>query len=91
MVKYMVNIRPNRGLDQMLQQSGKGGFLKKEKLKEKEQSLRGWGKDKPTFIQKFLGMIKKPRMTMIGPADLLKTIRKDNDMIQTMIITGKRS
>ena len=51
--------------------------------------MEGYSEDKPTFIQKFLGMIKKPRMTMIGPADLLKTIRKDNDMIQTMIITGK--
>jgi len=51
--------------------------------------MEGYSEDKPTFIQKFLGMIKKPRMTLIGPADLLKTIRKDNDMIQTMIITGK--
>lgn len=51
--------------------------------------MEGYSEDKPTFIQKFLGMIKKPRITMIGPADLLKTIRKDNDMIQTMIITGK--
>lgn len=51
--------------------------------------MEGYSEDKPTFIQKFLGMIKKPRITMIGPADLLKTIRKDNDMIQTMIIPGK--
>jgi len=51
--------------------------------------MEGYSEDKPTFIQKFLGMIKKPRITMIGPADLLKTIRKDNDMIQTMIITGR--
>ena len=69
--------------------------LIEQTMKEIEQDtfigieMEGYSEDKPTFIQKFLGMIKKPRITMIGPADLLKTIRKDNDMIQTMIITGK--
>ena len=53
--------------------------------------MEGYNEDKPTFLQKFLGKIKKPRMTVIGPADLLKTIRKDNNMIQTRIIPGKRS
>jgi hypothetical protein len=28
-------------------------------------------------------------MTVIGPADLLKTIHKDNQMIETMIIPGR--
>ena len=51
--------------------------------------MEGYGEDNPTFIQRILGMIKKPRMTVIGPADLLKTINKDNDMIETMIIPGK--
>ena len=51
--------------------------------------MEGYGEDSPTFIQRILGMIKKPRMTVIGPAHLLKTIRKDNDMIQTMILPGK--
>lgn len=51
--------------------------------------MEGYGEDKPTLLQKILGMIRKPRMTVIGPADLLKTICKDNDMIQTKIITGK--
>ena len=51
--------------------------------------MEGYGEDRPTFVQKILGMIKKPRMTMIGPADLLKTVHKDNNMIQTMIIPGK--
>lgn len=51
--------------------------------------MEGYAEDRPTFIQKILGIIKKPRMTVIGPADLLKTIRKDTDMIQTMIIPGK--
>jgi hypothetical protein len=27
-------------------------------------------------------------MTVIGPADLLKTVSKDNNMIQTKIIPG---
>ncbi len=51
--------------------------------------MEGYSEESPTFLQKILGMIKKPRMTVIGPADLLKTIRKDNDMIQTQIIPGK--
>jgi hypothetical protein len=51
--------------------------------------MEGYGEDKPSFFQKVLGVIKRPRMTVIGPADLLKTINKDNDMIQTMIIPGK--
>jgi len=53
--------------------------------------MEGYGEDKSTFIQKILGIIKKPRMTLIGPADLLKTVKKDNHMIQTKIITGKGS
>ena len=53
--------------------------------------MEGYSEDKPTFLQKFLGKMKKPRMTVIGPADQLKTIRKDNNMIQTKIIPGKRS
>lgn len=51
--------------------------------------MEGYGEDNPTFIQRILGLIKKPRMTVIGPADLLKTVNKDNDMIETMIIPGK--
>jgi hypothetical protein len=64
-------------------------------MKEIEQDtfigieMEGYGEDKPTFLQKILGMLKKPRMTVIGPADLLKTIRKDSNMIQTQIIPGK--
>ena len=51
--------------------------------------MEGYSEDKPSFIQRILGFVKKPRMTVIGPADLLKTIRKDSDMIQTMIIPGR--
>ena len=41
------------------------------------------------ILNKIFGIIKKPRMTVIGPANLLKTVYKDNNVIQTMIITGK--
>jgi len=51
--------------------------------------MEGYGEDAPTFVQKIFGMIKRPRMTMIGPADLVKTVKKDNNMIQTKIISGR--
>lgn len=51
--------------------------------------MEGYGEDSPSFIQKLLGISKKPRLTLIGPADLLKMIKKDNDMIQTKIIPGR--
>ena len=50
--------------------------------------IEGYSEDKQTFIQKLFRIIKNPRMTVIGPADLLKTIRKDSSMIQTKIIPG---
>ena len=64
-------------------------------MKEIEQDtfigveMEGLGQDKPSFIQKIFGLVKKPRLTLIGPADLLKTICKDSDMIQTRIIPGR--
>ncbi len=51
--------------------------------------MEGYGEEKISFFQRVLGLIRKPRMTIIGPADLLKTIHKDNDSIETMIISGK--
>ena len=51
--------------------------------------LEGYGQDSPTFLQKLLGVSRKPRMTLIGPADLLHTVRKDSNMIQTKIIPGR--
>jgi hypothetical protein len=51
--------------------------------------MEGYGQDQPTFFQKLIGIVKKPRITLIGPADLLKMIKKDNDMIQTRIIPGR--
>ena len=50
--------------------------------------MEGYGEDKSSIFQKIFGIIKKPRMTVIGPADLLKTVSKDNNMIQTKIIPG---
>ena len=53
--------------------------------------MEGYSEDKATFFQRLLGKMRKPRMSVIGPADLLKTVCKDNDMIQTIIVPGKRS
>jgi hypothetical protein len=63
-------------------------------MKEIEQDtfigveMEGYGEDRPTFLQKLFGMTKRPRLTLIGPANLLKMIKKDKDMIQTKIIPG---
>ncbi|MEA2055537.1 MAG: DUF2073 domain-containing protein [Candidatus Thermoplasmatota archaeon] len=51
--------------------------------------MEGYGEDAPTFLQKLLGVGRGPRMTLIGPANLLKTVRKDSNMIQTKIISGR--
>ena len=51
--------------------------------------MEGYGQDAPTFLQKLFGSSKRPRMTLIGPADLLHTVRKDSNMIQTKIIPGR--
>ena len=51
--------------------------------------MEGYSEDKTSFLQRVFGIIKKPRMTVIGPADLLKTVHKDNDMIETTIIPGR--
>ncbi|HDD36871.1 MAG TPA: DUF2073 domain-containing protein, partial [Archaeoglobus veneficus] len=50
--------------------------------------MEGYGQDNPTFFQKLFGVNKKPRITLIGPANLLKMVKKDNNMIQTKIISG---
>jgi hypothetical protein len=51
--------------------------------------MEGYGQDTPSFIQRILGISKKPRMTLIGPADLLKMVKKDNEMIQIKIVPGR--
>ena len=42
-----------------------------------------------SWLDKLLGRTKVPRMSVIGPANLLKTIYKDGSMIQAMILTGE--
>ena len=51
--------------------------------------IGGYENEKVGFFQRVFGVAKKPRMTVIGPAHLLKMVHKDNDMIQTTIIPGK--
>jgi hypothetical protein len=49
--------------------------------------MEGYRDDgRPTWLQKLLGKIRPPRMTLIGPADKLKTIHKDDDVIKTIIL-----
>jgi hypothetical protein len=50
--------------------------------------MEGYTDENPTFFQRLFGLSKRPRVTLVGPAHLLKTIKKDNNMIQTKIITG---
>jgi hypothetical protein len=63
-------------------------------MKEIEQDtfigveMEGYSEDRPTFLQKLFRLTNRPRLTLIGPANLLKMIKKDNDMIQTKIIPG---
>lgn len=40
-----------------------------------------------SWLDKLLRRKQPPRMSVIGPADLLKTIHKDGSMIQTMVLT----
>jgi len=48
--------------------------------------MEGYREDgKRGFFQKLLGKIRQPRITLIGPADKLKTVYKDNDVIKTII------
>jgi len=51
--------------------------------------ISGYENEKVGFFQRVFGIAKQPRMTVIGPAHLLRLIHKDNDMIQTTIIPGK--
>jgi hypothetical protein len=51
--------------------------------------ISGYENEKVGFFQRVFGVQNKPRMTVIGPAHLLRMVHKDNDMIQTTIIPGK--
>jgi hypothetical protein len=43
-----------------------------------------------SWLDKLLRRVKLPRMTVIGPADMLQTIHKDESMVQAMILTSKK-
>ncbi len=43
-----------------------------------------------SWLDKLLRRVKLPRMTVIGPADMLQTIHKDGSMVQAMILTSKK-
>ncbi len=45
--------------------------------------------DKATLFKRLFGVIRKPGLTVIGPADLIKTIRKDENIIQTEILAER--
>ncbi len=51
--------------------------------------LEGYPEERASLIHRILGIIKKPRMTVVGPANLLKTIRKDDTVIETVIVPGR--
>ncbi|HEC95302.1 MAG TPA: DUF2073 domain-containing protein [Thermoplasmatales archaeon] len=51
--------------------------------------MEGYPEEKLSFLQKLFGGIRRPRMTVVGPAHLLKTIRKDDTVIETVIVPGK--
>jgi len=48
--------------------------------------MQGYISERTSWLQKVLGRIHPPRMTVIGPADKLKTIHKDSTMIKTQVI-----
>jgi len=42
---------------------------------------------KQGFLNKLMGRKPPPRMMVVGPAHMLKTIKKDGEMVQAMIVT----
>jgi len=46
---------------------------------------------KRSFIQRLLGRAPPPRMMVVGPAHLLKTIRKDGRTIEAVIVTREET
>ena len=64
-------------------------------MKEIEQDafigveMESYNPENSSFIHKLLKIPKKPRLTLIGPANLLKTIHKDNNIIQVKIIPAR--
>lgn len=50
--------------------------------------MESYMEEKPSFLQRLFGR-NRARMTVIAPADKLKTIYKDKDIIRAVIITRK--
>lgn len=50
--------------------------------------MEGYPEEKVGFFQRLLG-VKKSRITVIGPANLMKTIKKDDQVIEAIIVPGK--
>jgi len=50
--------------------------------------MEGYPEEKVGFFHRLFG-IRRSRITVIGPANLLKTIRRDDQVIETIIIPGK--
>jgi len=46
--------------------------------------MESYVNEKPTFLERIFGR-KKVRLTIIGPADKIKTIYKDKDIIKAVI------
>ena len=57
-----------------------------EKINEKFAGIEmeSYVNEKPSFLEKIFGR-KKVRLTIIGPADKIKTIYKDKDIIKAVI------
>jgi len=51
--------------------------------------MEGYRDEKQSLLKRMFGGMKRPRMTVIGPANLLRMVHKDHDIIETMIIPGK--
>lgn len=47
--------------------------------------------NKRTFLQRLLGRAPPPRMMVVGPAHLLKTIKKDGRTIEALILTREET
>jgi len=50
--------------------------------------VEGYPEERLGFLQRLLG-IRKPRLTVIGPANLLKTVKKDDKIIEAIIVPGR--
>jgi hypothetical protein len=51
--------------------------------------MEGYSEERLGFFHRLLGIRRKPRLAVIGPAHLLKTIRKDDAVIETVIVPGR--